>query len=620
MSNTNLMKQVLIIYIVFFTLFAKSQQYVKLQEEAAAECQNGNFSKAVELSEKAIKLAEKDKKTDKQELISLRSENAAYYLLSEQVEKGTQLFQPLLVEVSETDKYPKAELNVKQNFGIALVFLNLHREALPHLKRVYELSKTQTMKPEDLISVVGSLAICYQYKYEFTKSEQTFKEALELIKKDHLSSTVDNAYMLSSLALLYKDMQLPEKALAMYEESERVFNTSKDTLNPQFPVFLTEYGSLLAEFGQHEKALKLNFRARNIDRQMYTQNSSEYSGTLNNIGYIYSDMNRIIETEQFYEESIRIKKSLPFIRIENYLTSVSNLMNFYNKVGRTSEAMELAAELEAGLKNKDFVDTLKRAVFASNLGILFQQYDSFQKAQGYFKDALMYYEAVYGPDNDYKAEIYMNMGTLFQVQEKYEDCATYLNKAAEAFTKNPLEEGPDNINILCNLAMILRSLDKFKEAEEYANKAVELSKKFNVKDVDLLEQLYIAKAQVAGDLDKVNEAMNYFNKFLELKYGQIEQNFSYMTESEKLFFLEQFELTIRNFYTTILNNIEKYPELIKALLDFRIKTKAFLLNNLSKIKQHVKELNDPLLNQKFEDLKMKRESVAKLMNWPKHRL
>ena len=159
-----------IIVVMFFSIgLVKAQSYVKLQEEAAAECQNGNFSKAIELSEKAIKLAEKDKKTDKQELISLRSENAAYYLLNEQVEKGIQLFQPLLSEVSESDKYPKAELNVKQNFGISLVFLNLHREALPHLQRVYELSKTQTMKHEDLIAVIGSLAVCYQYKYEFTK-------------------------------------------------------------------------------------------------------------------------------------------------------------------------------------------------------------------------------------------------------------------------------------------------------------------------------------------------------------------------------------------------------------------------------------------------------------------
>jgi len=592
-----------------------AQSYKTLQEQAGTECQNGNFDKAIALSEQALKQAAKDKKADKEEVLSLRSENAAYYLLAERVEEGIKLFEPILTEVGSNGTYPKAELNVNQNYGIALVFLNQHRQALPHLQRAFDLSKTIKIKTEDLVSIVGSLAVCYQYQYEFAKAEKTFLEALDILKKDNLEATVDNAFMLSSLALLYNDMQMPLKSFEMYEKAQTAFTKSKDTINPQYPVFLTEYANLLAESGQHEKALALQFRARNIDRQMFTENSTEYSSTLNNIGFTYSQMNRIIETEQFYEESMRIKKSLAYQRPENYYTSVSNLMNFYHRVGRKSEALDLASELEKGLENKNFVDTLKRAVFANNLAILYQSLDNYTKSHKYFKDALMYYEAVYGPDNDFKAEIYINMGTLFQVQEKYSECADYLNKAADVYQKRGLNSGPENINTLCNLVMILHGVEKYDMAEQYANQAVDLAAKFKVTDSQLLEQLYITKAQVAGDLNKVKEAMDYFNKFLELKYNQIEENFSYMTENEKLYFLEQFELTIRNFYTTILNHIDKYPELIKALLDFRLKTKGFLLNNLSKIKQHLIELNDPLLNKKFEELKLKREAVAKLMNF-----
>lgn len=290
-------------------------------------------------------------------------------------------------------------------------------------------------------------------------------------------------------------------------------------------------------------------------------------------------------------------------------------MVFYASVGRKEEAREKALLLEEGLKNKSFTDTLKRATFANNLGVEYMQYENYEKAFYYFKDALAYYEAVYGPDNDFKAEIYVNMGTLFQVQDKLEDCAVYLNKAADEYKKRSVDDNAGNINTLCNLAAILHNLNKPDLAEPIVNKAFETAKKFNVTQSDVLEQLYLSKAQNAADLDQVKQSMEYFNKYLDLKYKQIEQNFSYMTETEKMYFLEQFELNIKNFYTTIINNIDKYPELIKTLLDFRIKTKAFLLNNLSKIKQAINAINDPLLNEKFEQLKLKRESSAKLLSF-----
>src|SRR5688500_5756796 len=111
-----------------FLMAGKAQKHKELQNLAAAECENGNFKKAIEISEQALMLAGKDKKADLQEIISLRAENAAYYLLDEQTEKGAGLFGDLLAEVEGKD-LPLAEMNVKHNYGVALVFLGGHVEA-----------------------------------------------------------------------------------------------------------------------------------------------------------------------------------------------------------------------------------------------------------------------------------------------------------------------------------------------------------------------------------------------------------------------------------------------------------------------------------------------------------
>ncbi len=603
-----------VLILLFSVLFSTAQEYKKLQDAAALACEEGNFSRAIDLSEKAILQAEKEKKVSTDDLLSLKSENAAYYLLSEQIDKGFGIFNTLIEEVS-SGKYPTAEMNISQNYGIALVFLGFYSDALPQLQKARDLSKSQKMKTKDLISCLGSLAVCYQYQYDFIKSESMFKEAETLCIKENMANTVDYASLESSFALLYRDMQFPTKAKECYQKAEKVFVKTKDTLNPQYPVFLLEYGSMLAESYQFEKALSLTYRAKNLDKQLYTENSGPYAADLNNLGYIYSKMNKIVETEQFYTQSLKIKKNLSFVRLDNYLTTLSNLIAFYCNVGRDAEAQELVKEMEEGLKSKEFTDTLKRATFANNLGIHFKDWGDLTKSMKYFKDALKYYEAIYGPDNLFMAEVYMDMGSVFFSSDNFKETSTYLNKAADIYSKTKVEDNVNTIGMLCNLAIILKEVNKASEGNTYINRALELTKKFNVTQPDILEQVYINKAEVAADLNDVKTATEYFNKYLEMKYSEIEQNFSYMTENEKMFFLEEFENNIKNFYSTILSHMEKYPELIKSLLDFRLKTKAMLLNNLSKIKERIIEMNDPVLTETFDELKLKRETVAKLMSF-----
>lgn len=609
------MKQGLAIFVLLCcTYFSYAQNSKQLRQEASAECEKGNFSKAVELSEKAIVAASVDAKVNKEDQLILRSENASYYLLSEQIDKGFNLF-TILQEEAAGGRYPLAEMNISQNYGIALVFLGFYADALPQLQKALELSKSQPMELKDRVSNLGSLAVCYQYEYDFIKAEELFKEAVRLCQKENLTNTVDYASLQSNFALLYRDMQVPIKANTCYEEAEKIFKRTKDTVNPQYPVFLMEYGSMLAEAYQFERALSYTFKAKNMDKFLYTENSSAYAGDLNNLGFIYSKMNKIVETEQYYTSALKIKKALPFVRLESYLTTLSNLIVFYCNVGREAEAKELVPEIEEGLKNKNFTDTLKRATFANNLGIHFKEWGDMDKSIKYFKEALKYYEAIYGPDNLFMAEVYVDMATSYFSVEKYEDVADYLNKAAGVYSKTKLEENVGSIDMICNLAVILKEVNNAKEAESYVNKTLDIVRKYKVTQPELLERVYLTKAEVAADLNKVKDAMEYFNKYLDLKYSQVEQNFSFMTENEKLFFLEEFENNIRNFYTTILNHMEDYPELIKTLLDFRLKTKSLLLNNLSKIRQAISETNDPLLATKFEDLKLKRETIAKLMSF-----
>ena len=604
----------LIFFLLTTTFFCVAQSNTSLQQQATIACEKGDFKTAVQLSEKALNSIKSTKNSNLQDVLILKSENASYYVFNNEFDKGIAIFNSILENV-ELTKYPKAQMYTYFNYGIALLFIGSYSDALIQLTKAYDFTKTQKMNAKELVTCLSSLAVCYQYKYNFVKAESYFKEAESSCIKQNISNSVDYASLLSNFALLYVDMQLPIKAKDCYEKAETIFLKTSDTLNSQFPVFLLEYGALLADCYQFEKALNYTYRAKNLDKILYTENSSAYASDLNNLGYIYSKLNKIIETEQFYTSALKLKKSLPNVKLDSYLTTLNNLVAFYCRVGRNEDAKELVKEIEEGLLNKNFTDTMKRATFANNLGIHYKEWGDTKKSIKYFTDALIYYKTIYGDENVLMAELYVDMSIAYIAIADYTQSTNLLNKAADIYLKNNIEESVNSISLFCNLAIILKEVEKLNEANDFINKAVNLTKKFNVTQTDILEQVYISKAEIASDLNDVKESMNYFNQYLNLKYAQIEQNFSYMTENEKLFFLEEFEKNIKNFYTSILNQMDKYPELINILLDFRLKTKALLLNNLSKIKQQIIKKNEVQLTEKFEDLKLKRETISKLMNF-----
>ena len=609
------MKPVFLIYFLLTTsIFCVAQSNTSLQQQATIACEKGDFKTAIQLSEKALNDVKATKNSNLQDVLILKSENASYYIFNNEFDIGIEIFNSILENV-ELSKYPKAQMYTSFNYGIALVYIGSYSDALIQLNKAYELNKTQKMTAKELVTCLGSIAVCYQYQYNFTKAESYFKEAENTCIKQNISNSADYASLQSSFALLYVDMQLPIKAKECYEKAETVFLKTKDTLNPQYPIFLLEYGALLADCNQFEKALNCTYRAKNLDTYLYTENSTAYAGDLNNLGYIYGKLNKIVETEQFYTNAIKLKKSLTNVKLDSYLTTLNNLIAFYCKVGRSEEAKNLVKEIEEGLLNKNFTDTMKRATFANNLGIHYKEWGDTKKSIKYFTDAIKYYQTIYGDDNLLIAEIYVDMSVAYIAVANYTQSTISLNKATEIYLKNNIEESINSIPLLCNLAIILKEVEKLNDANVFINKAVDFTKKFNVLQTDILEQVYISKAEIASDLHEVKESMDYFKKYLDLKYLQLEQNFSYMTENEKMFFLEEFEKNIKNFYTSIINQMDKYPELINILLDFRLKTKALLLNNLSKIKQQIIEKNDVQLTEKFEDLKLKRETVSKLMNF-----
>jgi CHAT domain-containing protein len=608
------MKYTFIFLFTFLCLAAFSQNYKSLKEQAEKEFDNSNFEAALQLATKALRAVEADKKAERDDVYKIKADHSVYSVFNNKVDEGITALAGIISEIETRAIKTSTEIYVRFQFGAVLKNMGLYADALPQFKRTYELCKTTSYEKKDVALIIASYAECNQYLFRFQDAEILFKEAISYCEKENLKNTSDYAFFHSNIALLYVDMFFETKALENYKKAESIFVSVKDTAVVQYAAFLMDYGTFLTNTYQYEKALPILLRSKALYQKLFGEKSLEYAGILNNLGYTYEKTGRLTETEQFYTKALEIKKANPGVRIENYLNALNNLIFFYHSVGRKQEATELIDELEKGMVNPKFQDTLKRMDFAQNLAMWYSENKMYIKARNYYNDALNYSKSIYGDDNILMGQMYIALSVLYWEEKKYEDALNSVKKVQKILDGNVKVNVAESFTLLRNYAVMLNRFGQPKQAEPLIDQALKMVQSKKVTNQKEITDLYLQKAQISAMLNKIDAAMEYFKKYMDMKYAEIENNFSYMTEMEKLQYLESLEQNVKEFVTTITNFLDKRPDLIQMLLDFRIRTKGILLNNISKIKRGVNKLNDPELNQKFENMKLNRENISKLMS------
>lgn len=606
------MKGTFLFIFLCISSLAYTQTFDARSKEAQIAYNKGDFKKAYEITSLIVKDAEKDKKIGIDELISLKSENATYMAFNDEYDKSMAIFDALFAELSNLK--PQTKIRVKKNYGTALTYYGYYKDAVVQFEGAYELLKTNTIDKDEHISLLSSLGQCYQFLYEFKLSEKFFKEGIAFCEKNGMSRSFDQAVLYSTLGLLYKDMLLETRSLETYALAEKLFTSQTDTMNVDFANFLLNYGTSLGENGQLENGLSKLIRSRNIHKILFGEMSPEYAIVLNNFGYVFSKNYKFIETEQYYTQSIELKKKIHGVKILSYLNTYNNLMVFYSNAGRVQETKEMMAEMERGLKDPKLDDTLSRATFAQNLGLEYSRLKERDKALKYFKEAISYYDRIYGKGNELSGDIYLSMSFVCVDKNDYESLQEYFQKAVESST-NAIAKGDANaVYLICNIVTLCNVIHTPSVGLQLIDQALEIVKQNGITNEETLEHVYMTKAQNASGLNDIRSSLTYFNKFLDIKYQQMGDRFKYMSEKEKMAFIDKMEQDVTNYYAFTLSFIEKDPMLVKNVLNFRLKTKGVLLNNITKIKAKLAEQNDPILNKKFETLRMDQENITKLMN------
>ncbi len=268
----------------------------------------------------------------------------------------------------------------------------------------------------------------------YSEAEVLFKRALvlyeEALGKDHQ----DVAYTLSHLAVLFMIQGRYYEAEALHK---RTLAINEKVLGSDHPRVSADLNNLAVVFhyqGRFSEAEPLHKRALAIKEKALGPTSVHVATDLYNLAELYTDQGRYSEAEPLYARSLSIVESPPGFEDFYVARSLSGLARLYKAQGRYSEAEPLYARslaiYEKKLPGPGHVNV---GIELNAVAELFERQGRYSKAVPVLERALSILEKTLGPEHPFVARVLENLATVYQEQGRYGDALSWIRKATTIY-------------------------------------------------------------------------------------------------------------------------------------------------------------------------------------------
>jgi tetratricopeptide (TPR) repeat protein len=315
--------------------------------------------------------------------------------------------------------------------GLATLYLTQRRfdEAEPLYRRALAV-REKTLGPDhpDVATCLNNIAILFYYQGNFTEAEKYYQQALKIRQQSLLENHPDIAQSLMNLATLYHKIGNLEKSKSFYEQSLTVMEKAYGQDNPKVANSLNNFALLYVEMGDHNNAEKLLKRALKIMEETFGPGHIQVTYNLALLGYLYASTERYNEAEQVYTRALTIKENELGPGHSDLADILIGLGHVLDKKSQYAKAEEhFLRALDICEKNPE-ANLYAKANSLHNLGVVnFRGLSRYEKAESFFKRALVLQEKVYGPDSEEIKETIREYADLLRVLDR--------EKEAEALEK-----------------------------------------------------------------------------------------------------------------------------------------------------------------------------------------
>jgi tetratricopeptide (TPR) repeat protein len=241
-------------------------------------------------------------------------------------------------------------------------------------------------------------------------------------------------------------------------------------------------------YGQFNKAMPLAEKALALAQQQDTPDQ-ELANCLGDLAYIYNNLDRFTDAEQFCKLCIALQKKIYYDRHPFVAYSLRTLASIYQGQGKTAEAEEALQQAIDIMLESHPADDAVMAPFQVDFAKLLVVEGKLTEAEQCYDKAIKQINLTFGPEHLYSATVLGSLAELYTLQNRYSEAEPLINKSQAIQEKF---YGPEN-HLIASLWLTKARICLVKgntgEADTLIQKARNaIQKTGNTKEIARLEQ------------------------------------------------------------------------------------------------------------------------------------
>jgi len=408
----------------------------------------------------------------------------------------------------------------------------------------------------------------------FKMADQQFWEARGLYEGANHREALGYFKTIANQGLLYATMGRFSQAEGYTAESLEMRKEKFGDNSPAVASSLNNYGVLKYNLARYNEAEKDFDGALSIIKASNLQAAMPYAIALNNQAMLYQTIGRYEEADKAIKEAIAVAEKLQSSKSKNHLKFMSNQALLYQQMGKYVEAetIYLGMEKRLGKSNPDYASML------NNLAALYMTMGKEDKVEELLKKSASIYKASFGEENPAYAKAISDQGNFYRYKERYAEADPLLEKA-----------------------LAIREVTLGRNHPLYVQSQEDIAVLYwKRKGWDKSYMMY---------RDVMDKSLDFINKY-----------FPPMSEAEKTKYWDVLSPRFQRFYNFAVEASLENPHVLEALYDYRIATKALLLNSTNKVKQAILASKDATLIKDYFTWLDQKETLARLYAYSKEEL
>ena len=596
-----------------------AQSWHDLTQLAVEYYHKGDYSKAIEFTEKAVTQAENEYGvTSKEYATSLNNLGVINNELGNHSKA-----EPLLVEAMNIRKKVLGPEHIDyagslNNLALLYADMGSYSKAEPlYLEALNIQKKVLGSENPDYLNFLNNLAALYKKLGNYSKAEPLYLEALNIRKKAFGPETQAYASSLNDLASLYRDMGYYSKAVPLYVDALNIAKKILSPENPDYAVYLNNLANCNKRMGNYLNAEPLYAEALNIQKKVLGRENPNYASFLNNLADLYYELGNYSKAESSYLEVLNIRKKVLGPEHPDYAGSLNKLALLYYKLGNYTKAESLYIEALDIQKKVLGPEHPVYATSLNNLAVLYTGMGNYFKAGLLHLEALNIQKKVLGPEHPNYAASLVNLALVYGYIGNYSKAEPMYLEALNIQKKALGPEHPDYAASLNNLAILYEYMGTYSKAEPLYLEAMNIRKNVLGPEhpdyANSLNNLAVFYGK-SGDYSKAKSFILSANENLN---NQIRNYFTFLSGTQKEQFINMINYHFDSYNSFFIKRNACDPSLASISYDNELNHKGILLLSNTTLKQAVYNSNDNLLIKFYDHFKDIHRQLSLLYKQPK---